>query len=310
MDCPICGYGKSKAIFVGDRYRMGVRTVICKKCGLTYTNPRPVDVVFDEFYEKHYRNFYESVEYPSEEYIREGQFAAKARIVYDSLKDFIEDEVRFSKPIEILDVGCSEGSVLRYILVNCPHEVVATGIEPSINFSNFAKEYTGVRIFNGSLEGFFRENHSSRFDVIILNHVLEHFLDPVKSMTCLHHLLKDDGIIFIEVPNILGKWSGISMFHIAHVFHFDEMTLKNLLARSGFSPITVSLDGNAIHPWAMSFVCRKDLHAKVVLPTRMAIKRKETIIQEKIHKNCRTPSSGQWFRRFLKKLPWVSRKCD
>lgn len=178
LDCPICGSCKNKPIFVGDRYQMGITTVICKKCGLIYTNPRPDDTAFKEFYEKFYREFYESVEHPSKEYIREGRFTQRANIVYNHLKNFIKGKIPFSDPVEVLDVGCSEGSVLRFILQNSRRKVAATGIEPSINFSRFAKGYSGAQIYTGSLEGFFQENPRSTFDIIILNHVLEHFLIP------------------------------------------------------------------------------------------------------------------------------------
>ena len=120
-------------------------------------------------------------------------------------------------------------------------------------------------------------------------------------MNCLHKLLQDNGILFIEVPNILGNWSGIGMFHIAHVFQFHEASLKNFLARAGFSPVAISTEGNEIHPWAMSFICQKDPDAMVALPSRIRDQEDRKDRSRKTPKGIKAPVSQTVFPTVLQK---------
>jgi len=298
VDCPICGSANNETILASDRYEMGITTVICVRCGLLYTNPRPSSEVFNQFYENHYREFYEDVEWPSEKYIKEGRFTERASIVFEHLKKHIESE-HFTEPVKILDVGCSEGSVLRFICKNSDRNIDAAGVEPSRNFSDFARGYTGGQVFNGSLEEFCQGDHDSKFDIIILNHVLEHFLDPQNSLQALHRLLSKDGILFIEVPNILGDWSGMGMFHIAHVLQFHEASLTNLLALTGFSPVSVSTRGNEIHPWAMTFICKKNSAATPQYLSRSEITDIKDTVLAKIKQQGSMPKSKGVFERIM-----------
>ena len=47
------------------------------------------------------------------------------------------------------------------------------------------------------------EKISGKYDVIILNHVLEHSLNPIKTLKILTNHLSKESIIYLGVPNIL-----------------------------------------------------------------------------------------------------------
>ncbi len=237
---------------------MGIRTVICQGCALIFTNPRPDRATIEKFYSCHYRKFYESSEYPDHEYIESGEFEFRAEVVYSHLKPFLSELEKAKKPIRVLDVGCSEGSILRKLNRTYPKLLDSHGIEPSPAFSDFARSYSGANIFTGSLEAFLSQpDRPNSFDLIILNHVLEHFEKPSEQLNMLHDCLADDGLIFIEVPNILGNWAGKAMIHIAHLYQFSEHTLKIILSKCGFRPVMISTKGNHLHPWAMACVATK-----------------------------------------------------
>jgi SAM-dependent methyltransferase len=178
-------------------------------------------------------------------------------------------------------------------------KIEAVGIEPSVNFSKFARGYTGADIYNGTLDTFCEERSESKFDLVILNHVLEHFLDPTKQLKRIHRLMNDDGLLFVEVPDILGEWAGAGMFHLAHVYQFCEMTLRNILAKAGFSPIKIAKEGNHLHPWAMTFIVKKDPDAKVILPSKTEIKKNREIIIEKLIKGGALPPQKPGFLKTL-----------
>lgn len=73
-----------------------------------------------------------------------------------------------------------------------------------------------------------------------MRHTLEHLYHPAVALGEIRRILKDDGILWIEVPNTdsLGKiifrshWVGWDTS--PHLYHFTPKTLSTLLERNGF----------------------------------------------------------------------------
>lgn len=87
------------------------------------------------------------------------------------------------------------------------------------------------------------------FDMITIWHVLEHTENPSEVLTKLHSLLKPQGIVVIEVPNVEATCqSPKSTFHEAHIFNFNMATMQKLLEKTDFDELThiVSPDGGNI----------------------------------------------------------------
>jgi SAM-dependent methyltransferase len=79
------------------------------------------------------------------------------------------------------------------------------------------------------------------FDLVTLWHVLEHLPDPFAAVQCCSRLLRDDGLLVVEVPN-LESWqsraAGVMAFHLdppRHVLQFTSAALQALCARNGLS---------------------------------------------------------------------------
>ncbi|MCK5605251.1 methyltransferase domain-containing protein, partial [Candidatus Pacearchaeota archaeon] len=74
--------------------------------------------------------------------------------------------------------------------------------------------------------------------LIFLNHVLEHFKFPVKSIEGLSNLLVDDGYLYIELPGIFNMHNTYGDFLLflqnAHLYHFTLDTLTCVMSRAGF----------------------------------------------------------------------------
>ena len=74
-----------------------------------------------------------------------------------------------------------------------------------------------------------------KFDVVLMSHVLEHFIDINAAIDNAKNLLKDDGILVIEVPNFkaLGFDKYLEGWPISeiprHVNFFTPKSLKKLL---------------------------------------------------------------------------------
>ncbi len=76
-----------------------------------------------------------------------------------------------------------------------------------------------------------------KFDVVFLIHTLEHFKNLKAALTNIRNLLKDDGKMFIEIPNFeyyTKKNTYYSVFH-QHLSMFTIDHLSNLLKINGFA---------------------------------------------------------------------------
>jgi len=104
----------------------------------------------------------------------------------------ITDYLDSLSPRRILDVGCGLGWLLSYLNDNWDKH----GIEISKFASNHAKKYGNV--FNGVLEDY---PCDSKFDVIVMNHVIEHLEDPIGALNRIRDMLKSDGIFIIGCPD-------------------------------------------------------------------------------------------------------------
>ena len=107
-------------------------------------------------------------------------------------------------------------------LPNANYTVVGYDYSPIL--TELGKEY-GLTLHQGSFSTL--EDSSILYDVIILNHVIEHFTNFNKNMNQILQYLKPDGLLFIGVPNLDNFNQG--QFQNAHTYYFTPRTLKKCL---------------------------------------------------------------------------------
>ena len=153
---------------------------------------------------------------------------------------------------KLLDIGAGKGD---FVLLSQRNGYDAKGIEPSKRFCEYALEKYGVNIEQGYLgeKDFFR---GEVFDIITLFHVLEHVPYPQALLANILNYLKEDGVVYIEVPNanstllkitdlvfrISGKdWSSrLSPLHAPfHSLGYSPKSLKCLLELNGFELVFI-----------------------------------------------------------------------
>lgn len=252
--CPVCKGNSFEKLASADRYRMGIITAGCTGCGLIMTNPRPFKEEIEGFYKNHYREYYQNIDYPSIEYIKRYQKHKRA----DYVTDFLHKNEVIPRKQRILDFGCAEGSLIK-ALKKYP-ALMIDGIEPNPSFASFAFEYTGCNIYS-SLEAL-REASVNPYDLIIVNHVLEHMLDPVSFLKELGEFLNAQGLLFIDVP-ALENYKSVESLHIGHVFHFCRRSLEMITAVSGYSVNLIELHKAPQHPPSVRGLFRLDNNARI-----------------------------------------------
>jgi len=128
---------------------------------------------------------------------------------------------------ELLDIGAGTGD---FLVVAKNNNWNITGIEPSEKAKGIANN-KGIP-FTGSIQDV--ESHSK--DVITMWHVLEHVPDVRLQISELKRVLKEDGVVFIAVPNFNSDdakyygeyWAAYDAPR--HLWHFSKTAIKKLFA--------------------------------------------------------------------------------
>ena len=222
IPCNLCGASNIEGLSHKDRNGKYLRTVICRSCGLIWTDPRPKGKDIKDFYSKEYRREYKGIYEPKLKHIYRDAIEALQR--YDLMKEVItKDDV-------IFDVGSGTG-VFIYVLreLGCD----ASGIEPDVGHSRYSAEKLDVP----TKIAFVEDIHASNsFNIITMHHVLEHMQDPFSILRMTRDLLKKDGFLILEVPNAEDiRQDPHNRYHKAHLYTFNPETLECMGKKAGFN---------------------------------------------------------------------------
>jgi len=134
--------------------------VICRHCGLVWTDPRPTPEQVVEFYAHEYRRDYKGTYQPKPKHIyRAGKVAVDR---FQRLQPFLKPGAR------VLDVGAGSGEVV-YVLRAMGYE--ASGFEPNEGYARFAAGTLGVPVRQGFWQDVAIPPESQ--DIVTMFHVVE-----------------------------------------------------------------------------------------------------------------------------------------
>ena len=193
--------------------------------GLVRNDPVPDDAELAQFYAEDYRIRYKGARKPRRRQILRN--FRRAAIHVRSYRELLEPTSR------VLDVGAGSGEFA--FLMKWLGKTV-TGIEPNVDYAAYCRDELGLDV---------RTSHlcpdlflPGQFDLIRMNHVLEHLNDPVRYLGEIANWLAPDGLLYVEVPNIEVECRNRSrgrMFHYAHIFNFNPWTLRACAGLAGLS---------------------------------------------------------------------------
>lgn len=127
-------------------------------------------------------------------YHRDEIYIANESLFSNIFRYTLNKVLKYKSSGSVLEIGSSTGLLLKLFLEK-GWDVV--GIEPSIKSAEYAVQ-RGIQTYN---EIFEKVDIKKRFDVIILNHVLEHLEEPRIVLKKIRGLLREDGILVLNVPN-------------------------------------------------------------------------------------------------------------
>jgi SAM-dependent methyltransferase len=143
----------------------------------------------------------------------------------------------FARGTRLLDVGAAYGFLL---LAARELGFDVQGVEPARGCADFARRELGVEIIPGTLEE--AELPPGSFDVVTMFDVIEHLITPATTLARVRELLKPGGLFVVETGDVgalLARVCGRRWYYYdppQHVTYFNQRSLSDLLARSGFSP--------------------------------------------------------------------------
>lgn len=140
---------------------------------------------------------------------------------------------RYKNGGALLEVGVGSGAFLRAAR---DAGFDATGVDPSPAIVDHVRETLQLHVVAAFLEDF-RPEDGRRFDVVVMNHVLEHLREPRAALMHLRSLVADDALLHVAVPNV-GAWEarlpGWTSYEPYHLFYFSAGTLADTLQAAGF----------------------------------------------------------------------------
>lgn len=130
----------------------------------------------------------------------------------------------YVKTGKVLDIGAGIGDLVQVLSEN---NYNACGVEPSAIARKVALE-KGTELLENT-----HQLHSHSFEAISMYHVLEHVLDIEQQKKEILHLLEDEGILILALPNynsldaqwFKNHWAGYDVPR--HLFHFNRNAVDN-----------------------------------------------------------------------------------
>ena len=153
-------------------------------------------------------------------------------------KSLVQNQTK-KKSGKILDIGCGTGAFLNTMKESGWN---ITGLEPDETASKKAKSLYNIQTQSPTT---LFELSEKQFDAITMWHVLEHVHQLEQYMLQLRKILKDDGTLFIAVPNYLSFdasyykefWAAYDVPR--HLYHFSPKSMDVLVEKFGMKVKTV-----------------------------------------------------------------------
>ncbi len=239
--CPTCQSSEFTLIgspFINPKVskiiRMDYKVVKCNSCELCYTDPQ-IDFSSDEWkflYDENYFSEKSAWYEKNRERDRNERFSNVLKYSSNKIQNF-------------LDVGCGEG----FCLLEAENRGWnAYGVDITDNRIEKAKK-SSIKFFKSDLLNF--KLPDEFFDVVYMDSVLEHVINPYNYLLEIKRILKKGGILYIGVPNEDSLFNYFKKFFYGitrkgisykikpfqspyHVIGFNQSSLNHTLVKAQF----------------------------------------------------------------------------
>ncbi len=235
MSCPVClnpatGPGLTGTDFLFETTSKIFTLHLCSCCQTLFLDPMPDTSEIAGFY-------------PVEYWWKTGHAGILKRLESIYRRLALHDHIAFIMKAaadrtdpELLDVGCGSATLLGLLK---RYGFRVRGLDFSSEAAAVAKIENGVEVTVGSLEDARFPDQS--FDIVTLFHVMEHVTNPRQVLGEVARVLKPNGVVVLQVPNIESwqfqifgaRWYGLDIPR--HVIDYSRTSMLKLLSDSRFT---------------------------------------------------------------------------
>lgn len=245
-NCPLCPASSLRPFLRGVRdHEYGVAGEFafsrCPRCRLLVLQPQPTLEQLKTYYPPDYHGFHTA---------GGGIVSGLYRVVHELR---FREILRLAGPTgRLLDVGCADAPYFDLLRERHPG-LDCVGLEFKEEIAALGRS-RGRKIVTGTLADF---PDPGPFDLVIMNNLIEHVLDPIDEMRRAGALLRAGGHILLETPNLASGdfllsrrfWGGLHAPR--HTFLFSPGSLRLLAERTGFEMVDCACLLNTDH-WGLS----------------------------------------------------------
>lgn len=202
-----------------------LEAVICSQCGLAFLNPQPKPDALARFYSAEYYAGQSSHDFDVDKHLHAREW--QREVLFDWVIAHLPDVREWS----ILDIGCGYGAWLR----NFDDSNRLLGIEQSLQAAKIASDRFSIEVHQ---KDFMRNGlPAGSFDLVNGLAMIEHFVDPLAALVEMNRVLRHDGYLYLQTPDLRGLVlrRGIPrFFKLVHTYYFSLTTLAGLCEKAGF----------------------------------------------------------------------------
>jgi len=253
--CPLCGSKEFSKLFdIKDyNYKLPGRfeEYKCIDCSLIFLNPYLEGHELRFYYQKYY---YSYQDVPKTKSLLEKLLYLNLINIWNLIWDRMNKGNAWGRYLSkncqgrLLDIGCGSAGYLKHMRKLNP-EMELYGCDPYGPQNNSSLE--GLNLIYKNLSVFECGFANNFFDIVTINHVIEHIPNPKDLLSEMSRILKPDGYLIIGVPNnrslsyfLFGKyWHGLDAPR--HILNYSDKNLTNVLIHSGFCINSVRFIGNS-----------------------------------------------------------------
>lgn len=232
MRCPFCSRETDRVLTTKLRRGEERKVYYCEPCDLGFLENMKAENELKAYYQEEYRKEYKP------DLIKD----TNPRELFDSYVNFQAERLHHIAPYlneskTLLEVGCSAGQFLCHVTARVGE---AVGIELDQTAADFAAARCGCKVYSDYLGN--TDLPQNYFDIICAFQTLEHVANPSEFIMALKAYLKDDGVLYLEVPNLGDALVSTYdlprhrqfYYHAAHTYYFSKRSLEIILRKTGF----------------------------------------------------------------------------
>jgi SAM-dependent methyltransferase len=237
--CPVCGSATTRRhrgdvedleYFVRPGRRFAVHR--CDACESEFLHPRPTEAELPDFYPSDYHAYNED-HGPIARRLVASRARARARF-YAELAE--------GRKARLFDVGAGDCRHFDELRRTCDMEF--GGVELQADVAAEARR-RGYDVVTGTLETMDLTGREGQHDIVSMNHVLEHVVDPRVAVERTARLLRPAGHVIGQLPTVTSwearlfgrRWGG---YHYPrHLQMFSKRGLERLLRAAGFVDVRI-----------------------------------------------------------------------